>query len=227
VCGVFDEEIRPWEGTMQAIYSDEHRRMVGNYGVKYETTALQPVIAAAVLPWREPRQYRALLEKLSHTSAIGVLLRDRDGGRVTVDRSGAPLAHYALSKFDGAHLRSGFIGAARILEAAGARLIYSPHAGFCSYQPGVHGSLETFTRAMDAAGWRSGQVSLFSFHIMGTARLGSSPRTSATNPEGESWEARNLYVMDGASFPSASGVNPMISIAAIAHRNAQALAARL
>jgi choline dehydrogenase-like flavoprotein len=227
VCGVFDEEIRPWEGTMQAIYSDEHRRMTGNYGVKYETTALQPVIAAAVLPWREPPQYRALLEKLSHTSAIGVLLRDRNAGRVTVDRSGAPVAHYALSKFDRTHLRSGFIGAARILEAAGAKLIYSPHARFCSYQPGVRGSLETFTREMDTAGWRSGQVSLFSFHIMGTARLGSSPRTSATNPEGESWEARNLYVMDGASFPSASGVNPMISIAAIAHRNAQALAARL
>jgi len=33
--------------------------------------------------------------------------------------------------------------------------------------------------------------------------------------------------MDGASFPSASGVNPMISIEAIAHRNARALAAKL
>ncbi|HLW43191.1 MAG TPA: FAD-dependent oxidoreductase, partial [Candidatus Acidoferrales bacterium] len=85
VCGVFDEEIRPWEGTMQAIYSDEHRFLTGNYGVKYETTALQPVIAVAVLPWREPSHYRSLLEKLSHTSAIGVLLRDRDSGRVTID----------------------------------------------------------------------------------------------------------------------------------------------
>jgi len=226
VCGVFDEEIRPWEGTMQAIYSDEHRRMTGNFGVKYETTALQPVIAAAVLPWREPRQYRALLEKLSHTSGIGVLLRDRDGGRVTVDRSGAPVSHYALSKFDAGHLREGFIGAARILEAAGARLIYSPHAKFCSYQPGIHGSLDSFTREMDAAGWGSSQVALFSFHIMGTARLGGSPAISATNPDGECWETHNLYVMDGASFPSASGVNPMISIEAIAHRNARALAAR-
>jgi choline dehydrogenase-like flavoprotein len=32
--------------------------------------------------------------------------------------------------------------------------------------------------------------------------------------------------MDGSSFPSASGVNPMISIAAIAHRNAGVLAAK-
>jgi len=227
VCGVFEEEIRPWEGTMQAIYSDEHRFLTGNYGVKYETTALQPVIAAAVLPWREPQQYRSLLEKLAHVSAIGVLVRDRDGGRVTIDRDGHAVSHYALSKFDRGHLRSGFIGAARILEAAGAQLIFSPHAKWSAYEPGRSGSIDTFTQAMDSAGWDSGRVALFSFHLQGTARLGGSPKSSATNPEGEAWEVRSLYVMDSSPFPSASGVNPMISIEAIAHRNASALAARL
>src|SRR5262249_689771 len=69
VCGIFDEEIRPWEGTMQAIYSDEFRKMTGNYGVKFETTALQPVIAMAPLPWRNPQQFRALMEKFSNTCA--------------------------------------------------------------------------------------------------------------------------------------------------------------
>ncbi|MGB9465326.1 MAG: GMC family oxidoreductase [Candidatus Acidiferrum sp.] len=226
VCGVFEEEIRPWEGTMQAIYSDEHRFLTGNYGVKYETTALQPVIAVAVLPWREPEHYRSLLGKLSNTTAIGVLLRDRDGGRVTIDREGNPVTQYALSEFDRRHLRRGFIGAARILEAAGARLIFSPHAKWCAYEPGRSGSLDSFTQAMDAGGWDSGRLALFSFHIMGSARLGGSPKTSATNSEGECWEARNLFVMDGSSFPSASGVNPMISIEAIARRNALALAGR-
>jgi choline dehydrogenase-like flavoprotein len=209
---------------MQAIYSDEHRYLTGNYGVKYETTALQPVIAVAVLPWRDPEQYRSLLGKLSNTMAIGVLLRDRDGGRVTIDREGNPVTNYALSEFDCAHLRRGFIGAARILEAAGAQLIFSPHAKLCAYEPSRSGSLESFTQAMDAAGWESSQLALFSFHIMGSARMGGSPKTSATNPEGETWEARNLFVMDGSSFPSASGVNPMISIEAIAHRNGTALA---
>jgi choline dehydrogenase-like flavoprotein len=227
VCGVFDEEILPWEGTMQAIYSDEHRYLTGNFGVKYETTSLQPVIAAAVLPWREPQQYRSLLKKLSHVSAIGVLVRDRDGGRVTIDRDGHPVSHYALSRFDREHLRSGFIGAARILEAAGAHLVFSPHAKWCAYEPGRSGSLDTFAQAMDSAGWDSGRVALFSFHLQGTARLGGSPQSSATNPEGQIWETRNLYVMDSSSFPTASGVNPMISIEAIAHRNASALAARL
>jgi len=226
VCGVFEEQIRPWEGTMQAIYSDEHRFLTGNYGVKYETTALQPVIAVAVLPWRGPEHYRSLLGELSNTMAIGVLLRDRDGGRVTIDREGNPVAHYALSEFDRAHLRRGFIGAGRILETAGAGLIFSPHAKWCAYEPGRRGSLDSFTHAMDAAGWDSGRLALFSFHIMGSVRLGGSPKTSATNPEGETWEVRNLFVMDGASFPSASGINPMISIEAIARRNAMALAMR-
>lgn len=227
VCGVFDEEIRPWEGTMQAIYSDEHRFLTGNYGVKYETTALQPVIATAVLPWRDSAHYRKFLQQLSGTVGIGVLLRDQSSGRVTIDPQGHPVTHYCLSEFDRRHLRHGFIAAARILEAAGARTIFSPHAKWCAYEPGRSGSLDAFTQSMDSAGWDSGRLALFSFHIMGSARLGNSPKSSATNPDGESWEVRNLFVMDGSSFPSASGVNPMITIEAIAHRNALALAACL
>jgi choline dehydrogenase-like flavoprotein len=225
VSGVFDEEIRPWEGTMQAIYSDQHRYLAGNYGVKYETTALQPVIAMAVMPWREPQDFRARMTQLSHTSAIGVLLRDRGAGRVTIDREGHPVSTYTLSDFDRRHMRRGFRGAAEILESAGARRIYSPHAKLCSYEPGKRGSIESFAMDMDAAGWDNAQLALFSFHIMGTARLGDSPRSSVTNPEGQTWDVRNLYVMDGSSFPNASGVNPMVSIEAMAHRNANALAA--
>lgn len=224
ITGIFEEEIRPWEGTMQAIYSDQFRLMTGNFGVKYETTSLQPAIQVAVLPWRDPQHYRWLLERMAHTVGIGVLLRDRDGGRVTIDRQGHPVSHYALSSFDRKHLRQGFIGAARILEAAGARIIFSPHAKWCAYEPGTRGSLDSFVRQMDSAGWSAARLALFSFHIMGSARLGNSARTSATNPDGETWEVRNLYVMDGSSFPSASGVNPMISIEAIAHRNASKLA---
>jgi choline dehydrogenase-like flavoprotein len=227
LCGIFDEEIRPWEGTMQAIYSDQHRHLAGNYGVKYETTALQPVIAMAVMPWREPVDFRARMAQLSHTSAIGVLLRDRGAGRVTIDREGHPISSYKLSDFDRRHMRIGFRGAAQILESAGAKRIYSPHAKLCSYEPGKSGSIESFVKDMDSAGWDNGQLALFSFHIMGTARLGDSPRYSATNPDGQTWEVKNLYVMDGSSFPSASGVNPMISIEAIAHRNATVLAGKL
>ena len=226
VCGVFEEEIRPWEGTMQAIYSDQHCFLTANYGVKYETTALQPVIAMAVMPWREPRDFRARMERLKNTTAIGVLVRDRGEGRVTTDREGHPVTSYSLSDYDRRHLQRGFRGATEILEAAGAQRIYSPHTRLCSYEPGKNGTLEQFVRDMDAAGWGNAQLALFSFHIMGTARMGDSPYTSATNPHGGTWEVKNLFVMDGSSFPSASGVNPMISIEAIAHRNASVLAGK-
>ena len=62
---------------------------------------------------------------------------------------------------------------------------------------------------------------------LGSARMGGSPATSACNPRGETWEVRDLYVCDASAFPTASGVNPMISIEAIAHMNARGIAATL
>ena len=62
---------------------------------------------------------------------------------------------------------------------------------------------------------------------MGSTRIGKSPEMSACNPHGETWDLKNLYVFDGSSFPSASGVNPMVSIESLAHLNATALAERL
>ena len=62
---------------------------------------------------------------------------------------------------------------------------------------------------------------------MGSARMGASPELSAASPTGETWDVRNLVVADGSAFPTASGVNPMITIEAIAHLNATRLAERL
>ena len=46
--GVYDEEVRPWEGTMQALYSDQHRNLDGGYGLKYETAAGHPHLGGPV-----------------------------------------------------------------------------------------------------------------------------------------------------------------------------------
>ena len=51
VFGIFEEEIRPWEGTLQALYSDQFRFLDGGYGVKLETVPLHPALLAAALPW--------------------------------------------------------------------------------------------------------------------------------------------------------------------------------
>jgi long-chain-alcohol oxidase len=156
-----------------------------------------------------------------------VLLRDRDGGEVRVGRDGEPIIRYKLSEFDADHMRTGIDGAAQIFEAAGAERIYSSQTKWAAYEPGRNGSREQFMAAADAAGYGAGEIPLGSFHIMGSARMGGSRATSVCDPSGQTWEARDLYVCDGSSFPTASGVNPQISIESIAHMNARGLAAKL
>ena len=231
VWGVFDEELKPWEGVMQALYSDQLRDLHDGYGLKFETAANHPHLFIQFVPWRGARDHLGLMQALSNSVPIGVLLRDRDGGEVRVGRDGQPVARYKLSDFDTAHLRTGIEGAAQILEAAGARRIFSSHAKWVSYDVDEGGpnaaARKRFMAEADAAGYGPGQVTLGSFHIMASARMGGSPATSACDPTGQTWDVRDLYVMDGSSFPTASGVNPQISIQAIAHMNARRLAARL
>jgi long-chain-alcohol oxidase len=227
VFGFFDEDVRPWEGTMQAIYSDQHRDLDGEgYGVKYETAAFHPSLFAAFAPWRSAAQYAELAGGLRKAGLVGVLLRDKGGGEVRIGRDGEPVTRYRLSPPDIRHVRAGLDGAAHILEAAGARRIISAHSRLVSYEPGCS-SREHFLADADACGYEAGRCVFYSFHLMGSARMGGSAATSACGPEGETWETRNLVVCDGSTFPTASGVNPMISIEAVAYLNASALAARL
>jgi choline dehydrogenase-like flavoprotein len=228
VWGVFDDEVRPWEGTLQAVYSDEHRDLDGaGYGLKYESAPVHPSLLVAFGPWRHARQHADMMRALPHTVPVGILLRDRDGGEVRIGRDGNPIVRYRLSEYDAAHVRTGHVGAARILEAAGARRIFSSHSRLVAYEPGRRGDGEQFVRDADACGYGQGRCTFFSFHIMGSARMGGSAASSACNPDGETWEARDLVVCDASAFPTASGVNPMVSIESIAHMNATRLAARL
>jgi choline dehydrogenase-like flavoprotein len=66
-------------------------------------------------------------------------------------------------------------------------------------------------------------------HLNGTARMGDDPRTSVVNADCRSWDIPNLWVCDGSVFPTVGGVNPSLTIQAIACRTAdriKALAAR-
>jgi long-chain-alcohol oxidase len=57
--------------------------------------------------------------------------------------------------------------------------------------------------------------------------MGSDPAHTVCDPTGETWDARNLFVVDGAVLPTALGVNPMITIEAAAHKIARGMAAKL
>jgi long-chain-alcohol oxidase len=101
------------------------------------------------------------------------------------------------------------------------------HSKWVAYEPGARGDLDGFMRDTDACGWGAGQAQLVSFQIMGSARMGGSPENSVCDPAGQVWDIPGLYVCDGAAFPTASGVNPMVTIEALAHMNARGIAANL
>ncbi|HUH14984.1 MAG TPA: GMC family oxidoreductase N-terminal domain-containing protein [Gaiellaceae bacterium] len=218
VFGIFDEEIRPWEGTMQALYSDELRRLDGGYGVKYETVPGHPALLTAALPWESAAAHARLMASMPRLSAVAVIPRDAGSGRVRIGRDGEPIVTYRLAPDDARRLRVGVDGAGQIMAAAGAREIFTAHARMQPWRDGF---------PADAFRFGPGRGALYSFHLMGSARMGDSPERSVAGPAGETWEVANLVVADGAAFPTASGVNPMITIEAIAHLNAQRLAERL
>jgi choline dehydrogenase-like flavoprotein len=61
-------------------------------------------------------------------------------------------------------------------------------------------------------------------HEVGTSRMGSTAKNSVVNSHGQSWDVRNLFVMDGGVLPSSPDKNPTLSILALAWRSAAYLA---
>lgn len=79
-------------------------------------------------------------------------------------------------------------------------------------------------KGIEKAGVAPNWCTTGSAHQMGSCRMGSSPKTSALDPEGRVWGAKNLYVADASCLPEASGVNPMITTMATARGVARNIA---
>ena len=63
------------------------------------------------------------------------------------------------------------------------------------------------------------------WHLLGTARMGHDPATSVVDGDGRCHDVANLYIFGGSTWPTASGMNPTATIAALALRNTERLIA--
>jgi choline dehydrogenase-like flavoprotein len=170
------------------------------------------------------QQFDARMRDLPYLSLIGILLRDRSAGRVRIDRLGRPVIHYALSRYDQQHVRTALLASARILQATGAQEITTSQYRLVTWRRAQ--SLDDWIARADAVGYGVHETIYGSWHQMGTCRIGRTP-DSAVDASGEVHGVRNAFVADGSLFPSASGVNPMLSIAALAYQVAQRVNTRL
>lgn len=61
-------------------------------------------------------------------------------------------------------------------------------------------------------------------HQHGTARMGVDPSKSVLNEWGQAHDVENLFVVDGSGFPTATGVNPTLTMMANAWRCSEYIA---
>ena len=60
-------------------------------------------------------------------------------------------------------------------------------------------------------------------HEVGTARMGAKAGSSVTNQYCQTWDVKNLFLMDGAVLPSNPDKNPTLTILALAWRSCEYL----
>ena len=115
-----------------------------------------------------------------------------------------------------------------VVGAAWAHTVGGPSNSMEPFSPGDGGDGEAYLhRVARRGGVVKNDFGVYTAHQMSSCRMGRNPDRSPVDPQGETYEVENLFAADGSALPSATGVNAMISIMALAHRNAQIIKARL
>jgi choline dehydrogenase-like flavoprotein len=172
------------------------------------------------------------MEQARHVAPLIALIRDHGTGRVRWSRGGHPRIEYRVSRADGDTARRALVEMARLGHAAGASQLLAAATPplWWSRKDGDAG-LDRFLRQLARLSTAPNRTSFFSAHQLGTAGAGADPRRHPCDPLGRVRAdasgalVRGLYVGDASLFPSASGINPMLSVMALAERTARAVLA--
>lgn len=221
VAAFFEQDIEPWHGVMQSAYSAQFTDLDEHYGALLEAVPVQPGQLSVALPWHGREPHAQLLAHARCTAALGAITRDRGEGHVTADA--AERIHYRLANYDARHLLRAIDGLVDVAFAAGARRVCTTHAAELALER-AHATAArraAFRDAITAAGAEPNRLGLYSAHQMGTCRMHRDPRQGVVDEHGSVHGVNGLVVTDASVFPLASGVNPMLTIMALAHRSAQ------
>jgi choline dehydrogenase-like flavoprotein len=233
VMGRYGQPIEMWRGTTQGAASRHFfgpgRDGGGPGGFIIESAPAHVGIAASLLPWEGRAASEATLGELRYLSPLIAICRDLDGGRVSLRRSGKVRISYRLSDRDSDTVRAAAAALARLHHAANALEIVVLGTPAPRHFAGGH--VEDFLRRMTRLDTAPNRLLITSAHQMGTARMGANPAEHVTDPRGhvrldaKGTLVEGLYVADTSLFPTASGVNPMVTAMALARRVARTVAA--
>lgn len=213
---MFDEPIDPQISIPQTIFSDQFLRE----GILHNAASTPLSVTPLVIP-RTGRRLMERVARFRHVANLGAMIRDEDRGRVRLGRDGAPLLTYWLSRPAVAKLHRGLVAAASIFAAAGARELYPMLSRFVVLD-GERGVAKLRDMRLSAA-----DLVLTSYHPLGTCRMGLEHAKSVVSLDHETHDVPGLFIVDGSTVPGPPGVNPQITILAMADRAAGIIAERL
>ena len=236
IAGIFDDPIDMWRGTMQAARSLQFSRPDGwRNGYVIESAPGHPGLIALALPWEGTDAHAELLGGIRRVAPLIAICRDGGEGRIRLTGSGQVRIDYRLDGRGVATLRHALVSMAGIARAAGARRMLAAGTpprwhGRTGFAPGSEArSFAVFEDALRSFDFSPNRGSVFSAHQMGSVRMGA-PIDHPCDPEGRVRVSggaviAGLYVGDGSLFPTGIGVNPMITIMALARRVARTVEA--
>jgi len=226
---VWDEDVKPWEGSILTSVVNEFENLDGEgYGTKLEATAMLPGVFLPLFPWKGGLEFKEFAAKMKRMTGYISLTRDRYGGQVYPDPVDGHLRiSYTPSKYDKKNTLEGIARLAELLYVMGAREIHTliplvepfvrsrddtssgVHIDEVSTPSSNDAEFQAWVERLRSVGFAD--CTFASAHQMGTCRMGTTASNSVVDPNGRVWDTQRLYVCDASVFPSASGVNPMIT----------------
>ena len=208
VWGISDREIRSYKGppslaiTEHWNYSDEGKDFHGGYS--YMSQGPLPMLWGATQSSKRGLWGQALLdemEKYNHQVGLKIV-----GETLPQERNCVTLADER--------------------DQYGLRIPRVTHSYSDNDKRLIAHSLRFMRQALQATGARDiWDETDDTCHLNGTARMGFDRKSSVVNADCRSWDIPNLWICDGSVFPTVGGVNPSLTIQAIACRTADRIRA--
>jgi choline dehydrogenase-like flavoprotein len=220
VAGVYESPIEGWIGQIQSALSDQFKSCEGDWGFLIEATTVAPAIVAMSLPWEDGAAHKRTLGRLAHVAPFISVARDHGEGQVAIDEHGRAVTRWSFAdELDARMFRRAMVELARLQRAAGAsEIITFYQRPALSWREGE--DFDAFLAEIERGSLAANDIAAFTAHQMGSCRMGSDPAESVADGRGELHDTAGVWIGDASAFPTAPGVNPMISIMALAHRTA-------
>lgn len=206
----FDEVINGWLGVPQACYSQH----LQEDGILFEGVFLPPDLASAMNPFAIKKTHEFMCA-YKNMATFGFMIEDSTTGSVRSLPGLGPTIFYQLQQHDVDRIKKATLFLVELFLRLGAKSVI----------PMLKGPLLELKSREDVLNWENHaftpqDAEVAAFHPLGTARMGKNRQEGVVDANGKVWEMENLYVCDGSIIPTSLGVNPQLTIMALATRMA-------